>query len=71
MPFKIVQTIEDSQLCLSIVPSLWEENGMLFWPNKKISIHRLLKNESSQPEKGKWEEMPCVKKREFNTFIFH
>lgn len=67
MPFKIVQTIEDSRLCLSIVPSRWEENGKLFWPKSRMSIRKLIKVENSKPEKGKWDELPCVKKREFAT----
>lgn len=69
MPFKIVQTIEDSQICLSIVPYSWEEDGLLYWPKKnRLLTYKLQKQENSVPDKLSWEKMTCIKKREVSTF---
>ena len=38
MNFKIVQTIEEGNLCLAIVPGAWEEKGVLWWPNQKTQV---------------------------------
>lgn len=66
MPFKIVQTIEDGENCLSVVPAKWECNGVLFWP-KKCHFGKLSRNGESLPDEKKWERMNCVKKREYET----
>lgn len=66
MPFKIVQTIEDGETCLSVVPAKWETNGMLFWPKRHL-FEKFSRNEESIPDKKKWEQMKCVKKREFHS----
>lgn len=67
MTFKIVQTIEDGQICLSIVPSSWESAGILYWPNNKALARKLQKQSDSVPDKTKWDKMMCIKKREFST----
>ena len=36
MPFKIIQTIEDGEMCLCVVPVGWESDGVLRWPKKKV-----------------------------------
>lgn len=65
MPFKIVQTIEAGETCLSVVPSGWEANGILWWPKKHL-VGKLSQIETSAPD-DKWEKMNCVRKREFKT----
>lgn len=65
MPFKVVQTDEDGELCLSVVPSGWEKDGFLWWP-KAMSAAKLMLDESSTPT-NKWQRMRCVKKRECRT----
>lgn len=67
MSFKIVQTIEDGQTCLSIVPSSWESAGILYWPNNKALARKLQKQSNSVPDKNKWHKMVCIKKRQFST----
>lgn len=65
MPFKIIQTIEAGEVCLSVVPSGWECNGILWWPKKHL-VGKLSQIETSMPD-DKWEKINCVKKREFLT----
>lgn len=65
MPYKIVQTIERGETCLTVIPSGWEENGILHWP-KKNAVAKLSLEEFSRPS-PKWERINCVKKREFKT----
>lgn len=65
MPYKVVQTIEDGEICLSVVPSGRESKGILFWPKKHL-VGKLSQEESSTPDE-KWERMNCVCKREFKT----
>lgn len=67
MPFKVVQTIERGETCLTVVPSSWEENGILHWPRKN-AVAKLSLEEYSEPS-PKWEKINCVKKREFRTRI--
>ncbi|KAJ8729031.1 hypothetical protein PYW07_006727 [Mythimna separata] len=62
MPYKIVQTIERGKTILVIVPSLWEENGNLWWPPKKTQ-YKLMKDEQSKPDKKEWKLMDCILKR--------
>lgn len=65
MPFKIIQTIESGEICLTVVPSGWETNGILRWPKKHL-VGKLSQIEGSIPDEN-WEKMICVKKREFKT----
>lgn len=65
MPFKVVQTIEDGEMCLSVIPSGWESKGILRWPKKHL-VGKLAQVESSVPDE-KWERMNCVCKRECKT----
>lgn len=67
MPFKVVQTIEDGNFCLCVVPSGWEINGKLYWPNN-ANVTKLLKDEKSLPTDN-WIPMNCIKKREFNKRV--
>lgn len=59
------QTIEEGEICLSVVPAGWEIDGMLHWP-KKSAVSKLSKDEGSVPT-SKWERINCIKKREFAT----
>lgn len=68
MSFKIVQTIEDGQNCLSIVPGLWEDNGILYWPKSKALLFRMQKQAYSLPNKQKWDKLICIKKRDCATY---
>lgn len=65
--FKIVQTVEAGHKVplLSIVPSAWEQDHVLYWPNTKkpALLEQLLKNPNSKPQEG-WLEQQCLKKRE-------
>ncbi|XP_065076550.1 uncharacterized protein LOC135700088 [Ochlerotatus camptorhynchus] len=65
MPFKIVQTFEDGEQCLSVVPSGWEKENKLWWP-KATSAAKLLRDEHSRPT-SKWQRMEYTKKREYRT----
>lgn len=65
MPFKIVQTIEKGENCLTVVPARWEESGVLFWPKKSV-VAKLSLDENSVPE-ANWERIDCVKKRDFTS----
>lgn len=66
--FKIVQTNEGadakSKPTLALVPSAWERNGILFWPQNisNTELLKMLKNVSSVPQSG-WSEMPTKVKR--------
>lgn len=60
--FKIIQTIENNQAKLTIIPSEWEKNGILYWPRK--NSEKLHKNANSIPEKN-WMTMKCKVKRSF------
>lgn len=63
MPFKVVQTIENGKTVLSAIPSQWEENNLLYWPNNRSKLRILLQEEFSIPDKDKWEKLPCTIKR--------
>lgn len=65
MPFKVVQTIEDGETCLSVVSSGWESKGTLRWPKKHL-VGKLSQVETSVPGEN-WERMNCVNKREYKT----
>lgn len=63
MPFKIVQTVEKGRPRLCIVPSIWEEDGKLFWPTEKIKNRsRLVRDETSFPSPN-WDILDCTVKR--------
>lgn len=65
MPFKIVQTVEKGRPRLSIVPSVWEDSGKLFWPTEKVKNRaRLAKDENSFPSPN-WDILDCVVKRSY------
>ena len=66
MPFKIVQTNEDGEQCLTVVPSGWEREGILSWP-KTTGAAKLAKNANSLPTL-KWHRILCSNKRE-NSFF--
>lgn len=66
MPFKIVQTKENNQFLLTIVPQKWEKNGELMWPPDKKSGNE--KNEASKPQSN-WTKMLCrLKRRNIKTY---
>lgn len=58
--FKIVQTLEKGIKELTIVPSAWENNNVLFWPKRRAD--KLIKYPQSTPEEG-WFSMKCTLKR--------
>ncbi|XP_031356460.1 uncharacterized protein LOC116180552 [Photinus pyralis] len=61
MGFKIVQTTEDDEEVLTVVPDRWEENGYLYWPPGR-SGYRLRKNENAIPDQT-WSKSKCIVKR--------
>lgn len=66
MPFKIVQTKEAGKPTpsLTVVPSAWESNGVLFWPPKRIkNANKLIRDQNSAPECD-WDQYPCKIKRD-------
>lgn len=60
MPFKIIQTIEGNKKKLFTVPSGWEIDNILRYPNKAPS--KYIKDENSKPT-PEWEIMKCTVKR--------
>lgn len=67
--FKIVQTVENNEKKLCVVPSAWENAGKLKWPpidpKKAASIswaRKLLNDVNSVPGQD-WEEIECSLKR--------
>ncbi|XP_058836255.1 uncharacterized protein LOC131692899 isoform X2 [Topomyia yanbarensis] len=67
MSFKILQTMEEGEQCLCIVPSAWEKDGILWWP-KATGAAKLLRDEYSHPT-SKWQQMVCIQKREYRTLL--
>ncbi|XP_058814176.1 uncharacterized protein LOC131678056 [Topomyia yanbarensis] len=67
MPFKILQTMEEGEQCLCIVPSAWEKDGILWWP-KATGAAKLLRDKYSHPT-SKWQQMVCIQKREYRTLL--
>lgn len=62
MPFKIVQTRENGTNYLEIVPSGWEKNGTVWFPNTHLRTHQ--RNEKLKPNSKEFYSMTCVLKRE-------
>ncbi|KAF5303398.1 hypothetical protein FQR65_LT08240 [Abscondita terminalis] len=63
--FKIVQTIENGSLLLSVVPSTWENGGKLMYPPRKIFSRKLFQNCTQPPgtlAEG-WTQFECIVKR--------
>lgn len=60
MPFKVVQTFEGNKIKLLTVPSGWESNNVLRYPNKCIT--KYAKDENSTPTPD-WEVIKCKVKR--------
>lgn len=71
MPFKIVQTREKRGTLLTVVPGLWESNGILKWPAsgtiKSSAFKELLRDENNIPD-PKWVPVKCYLKRECPTY---
>lgn len=65
MPYKIVQTIENGKICLSVIPNNWEKEGTLSWPPRSEASSML--DENSVPGKN-WSSFPCIVKRTCNTY---
>ena len=64
MPFKIVETIENGNVYLCVIPHCWEDNGTLYWPPGKYSANSMRKDEASQPNLESWSKQPCTVKRQ-------
>lgn len=47
--FIIVETIEDDEVNLCVVPESWEKNGILFWPPGRKGLN-LRKDDSILPD---------------------
>ncbi|XP_047028718.1 uncharacterized protein LOC124636601 [Helicoverpa zea] len=63
MSFKIVQTIEYGVQKLTVVPTLWESNGIVRWPPKTVKFaSKLIKDGNSRPG-PEWSSFKCVLKR--------
>lgn len=58
--FKIVETVEKNKKNLTIVPSSWEENNVLWWP--KYRADKLIQDVNSEPDPT-WFKMKCRLKR--------
>ena len=70
MPYCIVLTKEGSSQLVSIVPSTWVKDEILFWPRtKKISeLEYLRRFENSVPAEN-WRKLKCkVKANGISTF---
>lgn len=63
--FKIVQTRERGKPRLSIVPTNWERNGLLYWP--QTNLYNLQRNPESRPESS-WFQYSCEVKRALLSF---
>ena len=64
MTFKIVQTIEEDSIELSIIPTKWENGGVLNWPVKhSFAMDRLLRDGASEPPLTGCFQMECRVKR--------
>lgn len=66
--YKVVETIEKGIPVLSIVSSLWENNGKLWWPASDKASEKALQRNPSIPRgtvEGGWTEHDCVLKRSF------
>jgi len=66
--FIIVETIEDGEVNLCVVPESWEKNGILFWPPGRKGLN-LRKDDSILPDFNNWSKQKCtVKRKNFTTF---
>jgi len=66
--FIIVETIEDHEKNLCVVPESWEKNGVLFWPPGRKGLN-LRKDDSIVPDYNNWSKQKCtVKRKNFSTF---
>lgn len=66
--FIIVETIEDDEVNLCVVPESWEKNGILFWPPGRKDLN-LRKDDSILPDCNNWSKQKCtVKRKNFTTF---
>lgn len=65
--YKVVKTIEEGKEYFTEIPSLWEEGGILFWPNitdKFNGDKKLLKLKLKQiPPDKSWKKIPCYVKK--------
>lgn len=70
MSFKIVKTIENGTVRLSIVPNKWEQDGILYWPPKNLkNREKLIKDGSSVPSID-WLKMPCaIKEQQLESLV--
>lgn len=58
-----MQTVENGKPSLSTVPSLWENNGKLKWPPKKLQSMALKNNMQPGALADGWQEFDCLVKR--------
>lgn len=64
----IVETIEDNDINLCVVPESWEKNGTLFWPPGRKGL-TLRKDDNILPDYNTWSKQKCtVKRKNFTTF---
>ncbi|XP_055837843.1 uncharacterized protein LOC129906193 isoform X2 [Episyrphus balteatus] len=63
--YKIVKTVNNGKNELSVVPSGWEKNGILYWPSKTAGAAAMLSIEDplSVPGKKGWSKHKCIVQR--------
>lgn len=59
--FKVVQTVEDGEIFISAVPSSWEKDSVLCWPNG-TTCEKKRSNPKCAPT-DTWRKIPCVVKK--------
>ncbi|CAH0558575.1 unnamed protein product [Brassicogethes aeneus] len=70
MSFKIVKTIENITVRLSIVPNNWEQDGILFWPPKHAKHYEKLIRDASSTPNIDWVRMHCtVKEKNLESYM--
>lgn len=73
MPYKILQTQENERELLTVVPSLWETDGLVSWPPircdaaMKMDYKKRLMDGNSVPHPD-WKRIRCKLKRTFETY---
>lgn len=60
--YKIVETIEEGEKLLTVIPSCWEKDGILSWPTNCKNVDSLRKK-CIVPAPN-WSKEKCILKRE-------
>lgn len=62
MSYKVVETIEAGEKCLSTIPGGWEVGRILYWPPEHLNVPQIRKNPRSVPD-DTWTTMKCTVKK--------